>query len=354
MIRYAFCDLRLRRLLGGADIRNARSIRLHERLGFRLHYHPKDVAAVLVNPLIAYRVRPFEEREREVTGALGTMVIDWWHNEVPEAALHLVAEEIETGKLVGHLQGRDRSVPEPSHRPGQFHFALDVAPDHRRKGIGGCLYDRVERFARERNAQLLYVAYHETPDAPPAAAFLQRRGFTPLERFLPSSCALDTFDPSEFAAAIVRVEQQGIALTTYAELEDSAERRQQLYALEEAAHAAQPFREIEPYVAAPYSKWEAKFLRRDPTTIFLALAPGSGEIVGVVTALEWCFTGTNPDWCGRGIATALKVRCMEEAKRRGIEVIETENHEDNAAMLAINRKLGFVIAAPEVACIKRL
>ena len=34
--------------------------------------------------------------------------------------------------------------------------------------------------------------------------------------------------------------------------------------------------------------------------------------------------------------------------------METENHEDNAAMLAVNRKLGFVFGVPEVACIKRL
>ena len=108
------------------------------------------------------------------------------------------------------------------------------------------------------------------------------------------------------------------------------------------------------FVAAPYRKWEEEFLKRDPATIFLALAPVTGECVGVVTSLEWFFTGTHPDWCGRGIATALKVRCMQEAKAHGIGCMETENHEDNAAMLAINRKLGFVFADPEVACIKRL
>ncbi|MCW3094548.1 MAG: family N-acetyltransferase [Chthonomonadaceae bacterium] len=339
--------------LWGADIRNERSIRLHERLGYRLHYHADDVAAVLVNPLAAYRVRPFEERDREAASALGTIVIDWWHNEVPGASLHLIAEVIETGEIVGHLQGRDRSVPEPSHRPGQCHFSLDVARAHRGKGIGSSLYARVEAFARHRSALLLYVVYDETPDAP-AASFLRKRGFTLLERFLPSSIALDTFDPAEFAAAVERVEQQGIVLTTYAELGDAPERRQQLYTLEEAAHAVQPFREIEPYVGAAYPKWEEEFVRRDPTTIFLALAPVTGEIVGVVTALEWYFTGTHPDWCGRGIATALKVRCMAEAKARGMDCMETENHEDNAPMLAVNRKLGFVFSAPEVACIKRL
>ena len=49
----------------------------------------------------------------------------------------------------------------------------------------------------------------------------------------------------------------------------------------------------------------------------------------------------------------MKVRCMQEAKTRGIETMETENHEDNAAMLKINRRLVFVFSDPEVTWVKR-
>lgn len=353
LIRYAFRELRLERLLGGADIHNLRSIRLHERLGYRLYYHAESVTAVLDNPLAAYRVRAFEERDREAASALGTMVIDWWHREAPGASIHLVVEVVETGEIVGHLQGRDRSLPEPSYRAGQCHFALDVAPMHRRKGIGGVLYERLEAFARQRKASMLYAAYVETENAP-AASFLRRRGFTPLERFLPSACDLTTFDPEQYIDAFVRVERQGIVLKTYAEWGDSADHRRKLYALEEAAHAVQPFRETEPYVPVAYERWEEEFLQRDLWTVFLALASRGKKPVGVVTSLEWYFTGTHPSWTGRGIATALKVCCMMEAKAHGIGMMKTENHEDNAAMLAINRKLGFVFTEAEVACIKRL
>jgi RimJ/RimL family protein N-acetyltransferase len=62
----------------------------------------------------------------------------------------------------------------------------------------------------------------------------------------------------------------------------------------------------------------------------------------------------HPDWRGRGIATALKALCLSEAKRRALGRMETENHDDNKAMLAVNRKLGFVFTTPEAACIKRL
>jgi|GEM_PF-2915468 len=304
-------------------------------------------------PLPGYAIRTFEERDRAAVSALGSPVVGWWHDEVAGASLHLVAEEFETGDVVGHLQARDRSVPKPSRRPGQCHFMLTVSPNHRRKGIGSCLYDRLEAFACARKADSLHGGYTETPDAP-GATFLRKRGFGVLERFLPSYRDLETFQPSEFQFALDKLERQGISIRSYARVGDTSEHRVQLYALEEKARAAQPFREVAAYVPTPYSKWEAEFLRRDQTAILLALAPVTEEYVGVVTSLEWGFTATDPDWYGRGIATALKVRCLQEAKARGGSRLETENHEDNAAMLAVNRKLGFVFAAPEVSCVKKI
>jgi GNAT superfamily N-acetyltransferase len=175
-----------------------------------------------------------------------------------------------------------------------------------------------------------------------------------LERYFPSSRDLRTFEASDFRSHIERVERQGIELTTFAQIGDSQDQRRQLYDLEETARAVQPFREVGPYVPTLFEEWEAEFLRRDQSAIFIALEPVSKELVGVVTGLEWYFTATHPGWCGQGIAMALKVRCIEEAKARGIERMETENHEDNAGMLKINRRLGFVFGDPEVALVKQL
>ncbi len=295
-------------------------------------------------------IRPFQEEDRADAGALGTPVIDWWHGNGPGTSLHLVATEMR--EIVGHLQATDRSLSAPSRRPGQCHFCLAVAPAHRRRGIGSALYGCAERFAQERRARLLYASYTETPDAP-AAPFLRAHGFAPLERFLPSALDLTAFDPARFDGDVRRVEMQGVRLLTYAEMGDSPSNRRKLYALEQDARASQPFREVGPYAPAPFETWEREFSQWDPETIFLAIAAPGDAWAGVVTGLEWYFTGVHPDWRGRGIATALKVRCLSEAKRRGMARMETENHEDNAAMLAVNRKLGFVFGVPEVACIKR-
>ena len=357
-IRYAFTHLRLKRLVGGANANNLPSIRLHQRLGFHTFssVDGTGVNAILYNPLAAYTLRSFCEEDRAGVSALGTHVIDWWHATGPETSLHLVAEEGETGAIVGHLQVTDRSLPLPSRRPGQCHFTLKVAPEHRRRGIGGELYAQAEAFARRRNPRLLYAAFNETEDAP-AAAFLQKRGFELLERFYPSCLDLSAFEPAHFASAIEHVQAQGIQLATYARMGDSADNRLRLYELEQLAHATQPFREVEPYIPEPFAKWEQDFAKRDPETIFLAVVNSIEDAeaiwAGVVTGLEWYFTGVHPSWRGRGLATALKVQCIAEAKKRGLARMETENHGDNKAMLAINRKLGFIFTAPEAAYIKR-
>ncbi len=312
----------------------------------------KGVTEILDNPLAAYHFRAYREEDRDSVSALGTHVIDWWHAKGPEASLHLVAVNDETGGIVGQLQAVDCSVPAPSRRPGQCHFVLEVTPEHRRRGIGRTLYAQAEAFARRRGAKLLYAAYRETEDAP-AASFLAKRGFEPLERFYPSVLDLTVFDPTGFQGAVDHVQSQGIRLVTYVSVGDSPEGRQKLYELEQLARSTQPFRDVEPYVPEPYATWEQELLKRDFTTVFLAITDGD-DWVGVVTGLEWYFTGVDPAWRGRGIATALKVQCLTEAKRRSLVHMETENHGENEAMLAVNRKLGFVFTAPEVACIKRL
>lgn len=297
-------------------------------------------------------IRPYREEDRAAVSLLGTTVIDWWHGNGLKASLHLVAVT-DSGEVIGHLQATDRSLPAPSRRLGQCHFSLAVSPAYRRQGIGSALYECCERFAVRRASFLLYASYQKLPEAP-AADFLRSHGFEPLERFLPSSLDLAAFDPARFAGVLHRVEAQGLRLLTYAEIGDSPQNRRSLYALEQAARARQPFREVSPYISTPYKTWEGEFSKWDPATIFLAITKTSDTWVGVVTGLEWYFTGVHPDWQGRGIATALKVVCLTEAKAHGMTRMETENHEDNAAMLAINRKLGFVFGIPEVACVKWL
>jgi GNAT superfamily N-acetyltransferase len=53
------------------------------------------------------------------------------------------------------------------------------------------------------------------------------------------------------------------------------------------------------------------------------------------------FTGTVQEHRGRGLATAAKRCALRTAADRGVTRVTTSNAEENAAMRAINRKLGF-------------
>jgi GNAT superfamily N-acetyltransferase len=292
-----------------------------------------------------FRVRGFREGDRPAVRRFNHDVIDWWR---AAANLHLVALPGEGGKPVGQLQVVDRSTT-ATRRPGRCEMRLFVAPEFRGRGIGRALMDHALRFGVERGARSLRAAYLEEPDNP-ARGFLDRRGFVELQRYHASHLDPRAFDSERWDPLLERVRARGVRILTYAEVADTRENRRRIYELDTELQADIPLVETEPMEPEPFESWEADFAKKDFSAVFLA--ERDGDWIGMVTGLNWPFTGVRRGFRGRGIATALKVYAIRLARERGLEKIETENCSANAPMLAVNRKLGFVFGTPEVEMIR--
>ena len=89
--------------------------------------------------------------------------------------------------------------------------------------------------------------------------------------------------------------------------------------------------------------WEDPNLDRDASTVVvhgeLPVAFAYVKIAG--TRAQHVGTATLPEYRGRGLATAAKRHALRAAAAKGVTRITTSNAEENAAMRAINRKLGF-------------
>jgi len=306
-------------------------------------------------------IRPFRPDDRPAIVALRNArkpahlqetVAEWEREDAlrsaEEVSLRLCAGE----PAVAYLSATDQGTA-PWRKPGVCWFGLWVARDHQRRGIGGALFEEMLGFARQRGLDraMTYIRLFE-PDEP-AVRFLEKRGFVEVDRDVPVMLDLTTFDPSAFVSPA----PEGIRLLSLAEAGDTEENRRKAWALDGEIVRDIPTHDVLPEHPS-FEEWVKHFQgpEYDPRAVILAEDGISGEWVGLSalafqedTDVAWTnITGVLPAYRGRGVALALKLRTIDAALARGCPLITTENHEDNAPMRAINKKLGFVPDAPGV------
>ncbi len=312
----------------------------------------------------AFNIRPFREDDREVITEIGNRdrpahrqntAAAWERRDrlrKPELVdIRLCAADPQTDRVLAFLAASDLNTT-GFKMADVCDFEITVDHAHRNQGIGTALYDKAFAFATERGAKRMVTGFHEwTPDEP-AIAFLKERGFAEQERETPSYLDMATWDPAPFLGSLAQAEAYGAKMFTYADIEDTDENRRRYYDLEVPLIYDIPRRDEQPFTFEPFEDW-VKFVVERPEwrPELVLLAEVGGEWIGechVVPKLEqptvgmqW-LTGVLKDHRGHGIATALKVRAYELARAAGITVMTTENHADNAPMLAINTKFGFI------------
>lgn len=307
-----------------------------------------------------FQVRPFEPRDRESILALRNRdrpehrhqtVASWEH-----ADTHRKPELVDLRLCIGdpafaYLRVWDRGTELMGKMEDICEFEIDVAPEYRGQGIGGLLYEKAVDFARERGAKRLLTRFHEDSPQEPAILFLQTRGFAELERESYSFLPLAAWDSAPFASSLAQAANYGVRFVSYDEIGDTEASRRTFYELQKELIYAIPRRDTQPFTFEPFNEW-ADFVLGHPSwqPDLCLIALKGGEWIGQChimpkidmpkIGMQW-LTGVLDGHRGRGLATALKVRATERAKAAGMTMINTENHEDNAPMLAINRKFGF-------------
>lgn len=227
-------------------------------------------------------------------------------------------------------------------------FAINVIvdPAWRCRGVGAALYDRALAFARDNGANYLDAEVRD--DDPAVLRFAQQRGFRVDHHMFESRIDLRSFDETPFVSTLDAVLASGIRIYSLADVGDTLEERRKLWAVNYATSLTDPASNgTFPGFEDMMDIWNnAEWFT--PAGQFLAVQgdePVGMAAVGYFRQANSFYnmmTGVLLEHRGRKIAQALKLVTIRFARGQGADYIATNNASNNAPMLAINRKFGYV------------
>lgn len=306
----------------------------------------------------AYNLRPFTPDDYPAFIDLGMLAFG---EDVPMnvETVRKLDETRDTTRPWGRLLATDAGGGEGTvqgmavwgqpHGARHFTFWLVVRPERRRRGLGSTLYAAVLEAIAPYRPPALQTTTRE--DRPATLSFLEQRGFVEVMRTQGNHLTLADFQAERFTTVEESLRAQNIVIRTFTEIDEAEPgARHRLYALTNALWQDVP--SPDPFVPLPFDHWQRRLVedpRFLPDGYFIAVDQASGEFVGVSTLsrlvdsdhLQNDLTGVRRDYRRRGIALALKVRAARYALSVGAPVIRTGNATTNAAMLALNQRLGY-------------
>lgn len=306
----------------------------------------------------AFRVRAFRDSDYEALAGVNVRSFPD-HPLTPEEMRHFDRALDQTGRVPHRLavvlppsdemvaMGELAQLPFNYH-PQKYWVTVMVDPVHRHVGIGRELYRELEEEARRRGGTTLWVSLNA--DEPEAVRFAGTHGYTEIRRMRQSKIALAESRTDLLGDRSAALQAQGVEFTTLAaEGAEREEARRALFRLREASSVDLPMPGERTRIT--YEEF-VNFLFDDPgfmaEGIFLArvgtryvsstslMRDGSRPEV-----LRVGYSGTDPEYRKRGLASELKRRSIEYARAAGFSVIETYNDFENPRIWSINERVGF-------------
>jgi len=251
----------------------------------------------------------------------------------------------ETGEALGF--GEMWTPPWMFH-PKKFWLDAWVDPKRQRQGIGGAIYDRLNRDLRDSGGITAWMGIRENMAGP--IAFAQKRGFGEKMRGWESNINPSQVDTREFEKYSAKASKNGIQFSTLErELREDPDCYTKLYELVTPVFRDVPIPDTP--TDTPYEQW-LTFEMKNPNLLPEAymIAKDGDKYVG--TSVVWRLqkepqglyqglTGVLREYRGKGIAVALKLLVLDFARKDGYNNIRTFNASTNVGMLGINMKLGF-------------
>lgn len=253
------------------------------------------------------------------------------------AMRHLIANRTPVERFLGLVATSEGSVvgwgstalnPWTSE-PGQCYLTVYVHPEHRQRGIGGALSDRLHEHLREIGA--VRVRVFAEPDA---VEFAKRRGYDGSRLMHYAGVDPRVLPPEPEVP-------EGFRIVPINELDP-----RQLYTADTLASLDEPG--DSPIDAIDYDEWVREIWEAPAQDLAIGTAALIGDEVASFSAVEvdgdraWsAMTGTIAQYRGLGLAKLVKSVALRRAAAAGITGAFTSNDDENGPMLAINNWLGY-------------
>lgn len=280
------------------------------------------------------------------------------HEAQKERILRLMAAEDEGGEFLG-FNWMTRSRSDSS----QAFLYLIVEPGYRGQGVGRLLYSDLELTAQ--NAQVTQLQATVRDDCPKCRSFADRNGFGEQRHSLGMTLDLTAFDDRPYEAVISRLQAEGFQFTTMEALGNAEEAQRKLFALNdmtasespgsEGVHPWQDFEDFQRSVCG------ADWYKPAGQMVVIDSATGTWAGMSAITRFEGTHhaynlhTGVDRRYRGRKLGQAVKVLALRYAREvLKVNTVRTNHNSQNAPMIAIDRKFGYVQTPGTFAMMKKL